>query len=198
MLLDDFIINYPITKNIQSQIEKRNMNFLLNIENLVISLDSFSLLSRVQIVFLKDPLVFKLGMNKVNHYRNFKIIGLDLSNKIVDTDFCQISFYNQTNFTFVIDSNKVCQTCDSVYFLMNQYDKFNLNDSTYGCRIPNINFINECKNKLKKKCKNQSTMFKYQDQNIKNYVKFWQFCISSESNMKQTEQKGKADFFFFS
>lgn len=86
MLVDDFVVNYTTTSSssVYSN-NNNNLNLVLNLKHLVLNRFALSYLHNVWIEFLREPIVFKFGLqpqlgSNLGKQRVLKIIGLNLNN----------------------------------------------------------------------------------------------------------------------
>ena len=185
LLVDDLVFNHTNRPHTPS-----NLNLLLNVESLALSSRSLNNVNFVQIEFLKPPAVFKFGLQDDQVVsKRIRIVGLGLNEaglqseslneqdvelaKPVLDDYCHLAFaVSNTKISLnnrVEGKQEVC-SCETVYLQLNQLETSG--EEVFECSLRDANFVTDCRQALRRTCQLEAVDL------LKDYVKYWESCIS--------------------
>jgi hypothetical protein len=180
LLVDDYVFDDGQT----------NVNFLANVKHFVLSPNALSSVKQVKLVFLRQPNVFKFGLAVENKYqRDIELSGLIFNDPLSIFDGnCNLTSRTNTRLTLA-NTRNTC-TCQDIYFLYNKPDSSSSASSTLPC---DSGTVKKCFDHLKNECKYNKNDTSF----LKDYTKFWLFCLSeSEMSLKDDYSKLHIDGFY--
>lgn len=206
LLVDDMVVSNDKTN-------MKNLNFLINVKNVVLSPKSFNNLNGIKMEFLREPEIINFNISDKllgDFVQTIKLIGLNLNKRydrflgpeqddldmegfkietMVD-DYCKLSKLSPNIVInieprFIDEQSELC-SCESLYLQMNQISKYNgIDSSMFNCKIGEST-IPICQQRLERTC--ESKQFAVDHQSQTNFVKFWEYCISEEDQEEMTDK----------
>lgn len=182
LLVDDYIIDYPVVNGSNTIQTNNNINFLLNVKYFVLSPNSLQNINQLRAEFLREPKLIKFGIMPLatgKSRRQIKLIGIDLNSiktfhdsneqeqdnlddpyqtdqyhSLTIENYCHIASSNDTFFNIEsrVAYNSQLCSCQSIYMVLNQIKDLKSALRLLNCRLADYNFVLNCRKQLEEKC----------------------------------------------